>query len=161
MRNIPYNDRTDLQKIQSQWNKIGGFLSREDWSAAIVRCATAAEIAANLVIRKEFADKSTFAPSFVDNVLIWANGIDGKFRRLLVPMAEVMDKKAGKAMEKLGKMAKKINEERNAIVHSGAFSNEQEAREIVEAARGLIEALVTPYEAGFKLIDGTTRTKTA
>ncbi len=49
MRNIPYKGRTDPQKIQSQWNKITGHLSRNDWSAAIVRGAIACEIAANFV----------------------------------------------------------------------------------------------------------------
>jgi hypothetical protein len=161
VRNIPYNDRTDLQKIQTQWNKIWGLLAREDWSAGVVRCATAAEIAVNLVIRKNFADKSTFASAFVDDMLKGANGIDGKFRRLLVPMATAEDKKSGKAMEKLGKLAKTINEQRNAIIHSGAFSNEQEASAIVAVARELIEALVTPHETGFKLIDGKPSSKAA
>ncbi len=155
MRSIPYNDRTDLQKIQSQWNKIAGLLSRgNDWSAAIVRAATACEIAANFVIRKKFAEKSTFASAYVDSNLIWANGIKGKFQNLIVPMFKADDKKAGAAMKRLGDRALKINEERNAIVHSGAFSDEAEARAIVESARALIEELVGASEAGFKLVDG-------
>lgn len=155
MRDIPYNNRTDLQKIQSQWNKIAGLLSRgRDWSAVIVRAATACEIAANFVIRKKFSEKSTFAPAYVDSNLIWANGIKGKFQNLIVPMFNAEDKKVGAAMKKLGERALKINEDRNAIVHSGAFSDEKEARAIVESARTLIEELVGTYEAGFKLVDG-------
>jgi hypothetical protein len=50
MPNKSYQERTDLQKIQSQWNKPGGLHSREEWSAAIVRTATAAEIAASFAI---------------------------------------------------------------------------------------------------------------
>ena len=40
-----YKDRTDLEKIQSQWNKLTGLHSREEFSGAVVRAATAAEIA--------------------------------------------------------------------------------------------------------------------
>jgi hypothetical protein len=43
----PYSERTDLEKIKSQWKKTTGFLERGEWSSAIVRAATAAEIAAN------------------------------------------------------------------------------------------------------------------
>lgn len=153
MRDIPYKDRTDPQKIQSQWNKITGHLSRADWSAAIVRAATACEIAANFVIRMKFAEKSTFSPEFVDNTLIWANGIRGKFQYLIVPMFSADDKAVGKAMKVLGQTVLKINEERNAIAHSGAFANEPEARAIVEDARKIIEQLVGIYYDGFRLVD--------
>jgi hypothetical protein len=60
----PYAARTDLQKIQSQWNKLSGLHTREEWSAAVVRAATAAEIAANFAIRREFAARSTFDTDF-------------------------------------------------------------------------------------------------
>lgn len=153
MRDIPYDQRTDVQKIQSQWNKVGGLLGRNDWSAAIVRCATVSEIAANLVIRKQFANQSTLAPAFVDSLLIWANGIDGKFRRLLIPLASTQGEEAKQAMKALGNLAKDINEQRNAIVHSGAFSNEDEARYVAQIAKQLVESLVIPYEADFQLAD--------
>ena len=46
----PYSERTDLEKIESNWTKTRGLLKREEWSLAIVRAATAVEIAANLVV---------------------------------------------------------------------------------------------------------------
>jgi hypothetical protein len=47
MGKTPYDDRDDLEKLRSQWKKIDGILERrKEWSAAIVRAATAAEIAA-------------------------------------------------------------------------------------------------------------------
>lgn len=63
----PYKERTDLEKIASQWNKLSGFHSRQEWSAAVVRAATAAEIAANYAIRKEFAKRTDFKDEFVDS----------------------------------------------------------------------------------------------
>ncbi|OYV51952.1 MAG: hypothetical protein B7X10_00385, partial [Burkholderiales bacterium 21-58-4] len=80
----PYEQRTDLEKIESQWHKLSGLHSREEWSAAIVRAATAAELAANFAIRREYQSKSTLSAAFVDTQLKWANGIAGKIDRLLL-----------------------------------------------------------------------------
>jgi hypothetical protein len=48
-----YEDRTDIEKIQSNWKKLSGLYSRREWSGSVVRAATAAEIASNLVVREE------------------------------------------------------------------------------------------------------------
>lgn len=88
MPSKPYEQRTDLEKVQSQWHKLSGLHTREEWSAAIVRSATAAEIAANFAVRAEFAERSQFDSAFVDNLLHWANGIAGKLDRLLIPLDE-------------------------------------------------------------------------
>ena len=74
MAKKPYSDRTDLEKVQSQWHKLSGLHTREEWSAAIVRAATAAEIGANYAIRREFAAQSQLSAHFVDSTLRWANG---------------------------------------------------------------------------------------
>jgi hypothetical protein len=73
-----YEERTGLQKIQSQWHKLTGLHTREEWSAAVIRAATAAELAANFAIREGFRTKSSLDPKFVDSLLRWANGLDGK-----------------------------------------------------------------------------------
>ena len=70
----PYQEHTDLKKIQKQWHKLTGLHSREEWSAAIVRAATAAELAANFAIRAEFTARSEFDADFVNSLLRWANG---------------------------------------------------------------------------------------
>ena len=67
--------KTDLEKIQSQWNKLAGLLARHDASAAIVRAATATELATNLAIRKEFEARRQFTSEFVDSLLTLANGV--------------------------------------------------------------------------------------
>lgn len=58
--NKPYEKLSDLEKLQKQWHKLSGLNTREEWSAAIVRAATAAELAANFAVRNEFAGRSQF-----------------------------------------------------------------------------------------------------
>lgn len=150
MTKTPYDDRDDLEKLQSQWNKINAIIDREhEWSAAIVRAATAAEIAANIAIRKRFEQKSEFSPEFVSSLLIWANGIEGKFNRLIIQGEQ--DNKRRKALQALKKRAEELNKKRNAIVHRGAFANESEARALIDLARELVNALVRPWEPTFRL----------
>jgi hypothetical protein len=69
-----YEDRTDIETLKSQWHKPSGLHTREEWSAAIVRAATAAEVAANFLVRVEFA-RSQSEPEFVGNLLLWINGL--------------------------------------------------------------------------------------
>jgi hypothetical protein len=145
----PYEERTDLEKIQSQWNKLSGLHAREEWSAAIVRAATAAEIAANFAIRKEFASRSTFDSKFIDNLLHWANGIAGKIDRLLIPLS--VGEKHHKTVKKLKSASQWINTKRNAIAHQGEFCNAMEAETSIQQSRQFIETLVQIYEPDFAL----------
>src|SRR6185503_8057316 len=85
---IPYAQRTDVDKVRSQWTKLGGHHSRTDWSAAVVRAATACEIAVNFAVRREFAARSELPDKFVDGLLYGANGLSGKVKRLLLPLLE-------------------------------------------------------------------------
>lgn len=149
MAKKPYDERTDLEKIASQWNKLTGLHSREEWSAAIVRAATAAEIAANFAIRQEFGNRSTLEPAFVNSLLRWANGIAGKIDRLLLPLFE--SRKEHKTIRALKAVAERINKERNAIAHQGEFRDMDEAAEIIEETRKFIETLVRLYEPAFEL----------
>lgn len=156
MRATPYNDRSDIDKIQSQWNKIGGLLSRRDWSAAIVRAATAAEIAANIAVRKNFEARGTFSADFVNGLLKRANGIKGKFSGLIVPAEDDPARRA--VLVTLEGLADSINNWRNAIVHQGAFSDEPEAQEVIGWARQIINGLVLPHHPGFVLQEKPTKT---
>jgi hypothetical protein len=146
-----YDERSDTQKVQSQWHKLTGLHSRSEWSAAIVRAATAAEIAANVAVRREFQAQSKLKHEFVNSVLRWANGLDGKINRLLIPLSE--GSKKHKIFTRLKKDAENINRKRNAIVHQGEFCNLSESQEIIEKARNFVETVVNIYEPGFKLKD--------
>lgn len=146
-----YEQRNDVEKIQSQWHKLTGLHSREEWSAAVVRAATAAEIAANFAVRQELAARSKFDDDFVNSLLRWANGLDGKLNRLLIPMTD--GKKAYKILRGVKKDAERVNKKRNAVAHQGEFCNVGESQEAIESARKFIEVLVGIYEPGFKLKD--------
>lgn len=137
----PYNERTDLEKLQSQWTKLSGLHLREEPSAAIVRCATAAEIAANYAIRAEWARKTEFDDTIIDMFLRWANGLPLKVTRLFVPVYFATPDKSpiGKALKA---SAEKINTVRNAVVHQGAFSNPDEAEAVIAEAKTFINTIV-------------------
>ncbi len=146
----PYEERSDLEKVQSQWNKLHGLHSREEWSAAVVRAATATELAANFAIRAEFAARSTFEPALVDKMLRWANGLSGKIRNLLLPLTAAEPKKH-KTIYSLGKRAERINDTRNAVAHQGEFCSVEEAQAVIEHARAFILELVQLYDPEFEL----------
>jgi hypothetical protein len=146
-----YEQRSDVEKIQSQWHKPTSPHSREEWSAAVVRAATAAEIAANFAVKQEFTAHSKFDDDFVNSLLRWANGLEGKLNRLLIPMTD--GKKANKILRGIKKDAERVNKKRNAVAHQGEFCNVGESQEAIESARKFIETLVSLYEPGFKLKD--------
>lgn len=148
-RRKSYEEKSDLEKIESQWRKLSGLHTREEWSAAIVRAATAAEIAANLVIRREFKTRSQFDARFVDTLLRWANGLRGKIDKLLLPL--FLGRKEHASLKKLRRMAESINRVRNEIVHQGIFCNSKEARVAIIHAQSFIEALVRLHHPHFTL----------
>jgi hypothetical protein len=147
----PYSDRTDIEKIESNWTKTRGLYDRDEWSGAIVRAATAVEIAANLVIREELQVGRKLDKSFVDSLLIWANGIQGKLDRLILPA--VKGSKKDKAFTAIKSKISDINKERNGIVHSGQFKKNETATRIMMLSKEVVETLVQPYKEGFTLED--------
>jgi hypothetical protein len=152
-----YKDRTDLEKIQSQWNKLTGLHSREEFSGAVVRAATAAEIAANCAVRQDFESQSKCTEDFVNSLLRWANGIDGKLNRLLIPMTE--GSKHNKTLRNVKKRAERINKKRNAVAHQGEFCNIDESKEVINDARYFIETVVELYDPALTLKDKKKRNK--
>jgi hypothetical protein len=148
----PYSERTDLEKLQSQWTKLSGLHGRDEPSAAIVRCATAAEIAANYAIRKEWAQKTQFDAAIVDQFLMWANGLQLKMARLFVPVYFATPRTSPVA-KALIKSAEKINLARNAVVHQGVFSNNGEAEAVIAEAKSFINTIVGLSIEGFDIDD--------
>ena len=146
---IPYSERSDIQKIQSNWKKIRGLVNREEWSSAVVRAATATEIAANFVVREELVESRKLEKEFVDHLLKWANGLQGKFDKLILPITKGED--YHKDFKKLKVRATEINKGRNLVVHSGRFKTKPTARRIIGEARDVILGLIEPYYEGFDL----------
>ena len=145
----PYSERTDIERLQSSWKKLAGLMKRNEWSAAITRAATAAEIAANIAVRHELQEQRQLEVAFVDHLLRWANGLAGKLDKLLRPLHTTKTRQA--IVKSLRKKALKINDQRNLVVHSGNFMNQEEAEEVVALAKEFIEQLVRTYHKGFKL----------
>ena len=148
-----YTERTDIAKIESNWTKLCGLLDREEWSSAILRAATASEIAVNLAIREELQVKRKLASDFVDSLLMWANGIQGKFDHLLLPVTKDRTDVHKKFQKKVYPMVKKINTERNSVAHSGQFKKRSTAKKVALNAKEVIEMVVGEYHEGFRLRD--------
>src|SRR5215471_2054346 len=108
LSNIPYDKRTDAQKLESNWRKARALYGRKDWSASITRAATSAEIAANIFVRRFLLDEYNLPAAYVDVLLFSANGLDGKFKRLIQPAAEHRG-----TLSKLKPLQKKIAELHN------------------------------------------------
>jgi hypothetical protein len=156
MPSKPYDQRTDLDKLQSQWHKLSGLHTREEWSAAVVRAATAAEIAANFAIRTEFTSNSNFDAEFINSQLKWANGLNGKIRHLLQHLWKNQAQKYSHLTQLL-KLADAVASKRNAVVHQGEFCNETEATEAIASASKFITNLVQLYQPAFKLMERTSK----
>lgn len=147
----PYDKRTDLEKIQSQWNKLSGLHTNEEWSAAVVRAATAAEIAANLAVREEFGNQSKCSAEFINKMLHWANGLDGKLSRLLLPLSA--GKKHHETINGLRRLSERIGGVRNGIVHRGEFCSKNKATETIKGTKHFVLTLVRIYHPSFELKD--------
>ncbi len=149
MTRKPYADRTDLERLTACWKKTQGFFNREEWSAVVTRAATAAEIAANIAVRSELELKRNLEELFVDSLLKWANGLDGKMSRLLLTLPAKKEKKD--TLKKLHTKAKIINKKRNEVAHSGHFMNEDEASEVLTMSRAFIDTLVSLYHPNYSV----------
>jgi len=145
-----YKKRTDLEKLKSQWKKVFALHGKDQWSAAIVRAVTAAEIAANFAIRTVLSGQHSLDPEFVNSLLKRANGLHNKMNDLLLPLSKTDPAKADK-VSTLWSGARHIAEKRNLIVHSGEFSKKKEAKATIATTKKFIVSLVRLYEPGFKL----------
>ncbi len=146
-----YNKRTDTEKIKTNWNITLRLYKKKEYSMAIARAITAAEIAANFVVREELSKERKLPEDFVDNLLIWANGISGKFDKLILPICKDTSKE--KIFKKINAKVKDVNKERNTIVHSGEFKTKRTAKKIINEARIIIITLIKEYKSEFELND--------
>ena len=122
----PYQTRSDPEKLLAQWKKISGLCLRKDWSAAVVRAATAVEIAANIAVRKLYDDTGETDVAKINLELKNANGMVGKLKKILEKKAPDEPQKV--AYRAIRGACKDLNVKRNSNVHSGEFCNKREAR---------------------------------
>ena len=145
----PYSQRTDVEKVCSNWRKTLGLFERGEYSVAIIRAATTVELAANLVIRAELIRKRDLPSHFVDKLLTWANGLNGKIRYIISPICR--GRTICGNLKKLQNEIESVSKERNSIVHSGQFKKKDTARKTIEKAHTVVVGLVKPYERNFDL----------
>jgi hypothetical protein len=146
---ITYDERTDDQRLESNWTKGRKQFARKDWSACVVRAATSAEIAANIYIRGFLLTDHALPPKFVDALLLSANGLDGKFKRLVKPAAE--HRGNWNDLKSLQRKIESLNEHRNGIVHAGKFKSKKDAKSAFEHSLSIIQALAPDESAKLDL----------
>lgn len=141
---VPYDERSDDEKLESNWKKAKGLYKRQDWSACVMRVATSAEIAANIYVRQFLLAEYNLPPSFVDSLLKGANGLDGKFNRLIAPAAKHCGTWGD--LRGLGAKIKSLNQHRNNVAHEGGFKNKSDAKTAYENSFAIIK-LLAPAES--------------
>ncbi len=147
-KRLPYSERTDLQKIQSNWKKIKRLCEEEEWSSAVMRAAISCEIAINLMIREELSNKCHLKIEFVNSILKWANGLQGKIDRIIVPLSKGTDPLLSD--EEKSRLTQ-INKERNSVVHYGYFKKKSTAKKSIKQSKVTIEAIINRYYTEFEL----------
>jgi hypothetical protein len=148
----PYQELSDFKKLKKQWHKLSGLRSREEWSAAVVRAVTAAEIATNIVVREEFAARSKFDKKVVDAFLKDANGIQGKVNRLLKALLAARPSEHAAIAKNYRKIEAAVKK-RNDIAHAGEFCSAKDARAHIAASKVFVEAMVALHYDDFSLDD--------
>ena len=144
-----YSKGTDIEKVLSNWNKVKGLYDRKEWSLLILRVVTAVELSANYVIRQELENNKNLDSDFVNHLLLWANGISGKFDKLILPIFKGAD--FIQDLKKVNKKVQYINKERNSIAHSGQFKKKSTAEKIIRESDEVIKTLIQRYDNTFDL----------
>ena len=138
MKKKSYSDRTLEEKITSNWNKVLGLFRRGEYSTVVIRAATAVELSANMLIKAEFQENRGLPEHFVENLMMWANGLMGKVDRLLLPIFKGTEKED--RLKEIKQRSKDINDERNNVVHRGQFKKKSSAEKIITEAEFIINS---------------------
>lgn len=146
-RRKPYSERSDSEKILSNWRKTLSLFTRREYSVSIIRAATTVELAANLVIRAELVKKRNLSVSFVDSLMIWANGLMGKVDKIILKILVGQERQI---FASLTGDIQKLNKSRNFIVHQGRFARKKTARQNIGRAFKIVGGFSEEYESGLK-----------
>ncbi|MHA2219033.1 MAG: hypothetical protein ACXACY_24195 [Candidatus Hodarchaeales archaeon] len=146
---LPYSQRSDEDKVKSNWTKTCGLFNRGEYSVAIIRAVTTVELAVNLAIRAELVQKRQLPLTFVDHLLKRANGLRNKYNDLLLPIIE--GERYYSKFKKLWKKVDKVNNQRNKIAHSGEFKGKDTAKEQLENTCLILNNIASQYHSTFKL----------
>ncbi len=143
----PYSQKSDTEKLKSNWTKTISLYKRGEYSVSIIRAATTVEISANLIIRAELIENRRLSKEFVDHLLMWANGLQGKYEKLILPILKDTPKHT-KFMTIKGYITE-VNKHRNSVVHSGEFRSKKIADKVLKNSHKIIITFVTEYDINF------------
>lgn len=146
----PYSKASDDEKVARNWNKAIGLYEREEWSVAVLRCATCLELMVNFVVRQELVTESKLPLQFVDKLLHSANGIHNKYHNLYLPiMAQYEEHDELKRL--WHQHIATVNSERNKIAHQGEFRNRKTAEKVMEHTSVAMHYIMGLYGYGAEL----------
>lgn len=149
-----YSKCSDDEKVARNWNKAKGLFVRGEYSVAIIRCGICVEVAINFAVRQELVGGLKCPLNFVNKLLKSTNGLRNKYQNLFLPMMEEHEKYD--SLKKLWKnKISKINDNRNAIVHSGEFRSKPVARSVIQDTYETLQAIMDLFEhkAKFKEVE--------
>jgi hypothetical protein len=118
MAKKPYNERTDAEKVRSNWNKTLRLFDHREYSVCVLRAAIACELAVNLVLFVELSERHNLNREFAAELLRDANGITNKFNKLLLKILK--GHAAEQTVKDLKKTMERINKERNFVLTLGS-----------------------------------------
>lgn len=142
-RRVPYSSATDDQKVHKNWHKATGLFERREYSGAVLRCATSIELTVNLGIRYELVQSRGLPLTFVDKLLLSANGLHNKYQNLYLPI--MAESHAINGLKAKWKHIQEINRQRNDIVHSGEFRSEETADQLLRKGYEVIDHIMSLY----------------
>jgi hypothetical protein len=143
----PYDQRTDAEKVETNWVKTRGLFDREDWSMAVVRAAISLELAADLAVYVIL--RNQYERTKIKSLLRACRGINKKFKKYILP--SVAGTAHEQEMQDLFDKASEVSGQRNQICHNGTLLNDEEAKTLIATAYGVLEPFVKRYEPGFWL----------
>ena len=149
MERKPYSQRSDLEKVSSNWNKTLGLFSRKEYSVSIIRAAVTAELTLNYVIRQELCQKHGLSIEFVNSLLKWANGLNNKIYKLYwIIIKGAVDEEQ---LKQSCKSIENLNNQRTYIAHKGEFKDKETAEKFIQSAEQDIAFLIGKYDSSFSL----------
>ncbi len=144
-KRTPYSKASDDEKVKRNWNKATGLYKRGEYSVAVLRCGTCIELAVNFAVRQELVVERDLPLPFVDKLLKSANGLRNKYQNIYLPiMAEWQEYDALKKLWK--NHIDKINQERNAVAHSGEFRSQSVAKKVMEHTYEALQTIMDLHE---------------
>ena len=149
-KKTPYSQASDDEKVARNWRKALGLFDRGEYSVAIIRCGTCMELAVNFAVRQELVTVRKLPLPFVGRLLKSANGLRNKYQNLFLPiMAEYETYDMLKRL--WNTRIDQINQQRNAVAHSGEFRSRAAAENVMSDTYGALIEIMTRYRTGYEL----------